>query len=529
MVDRNEAGGHSSRKRNRDTFRHRSGDGGFRNSEPRDVPNREHRQQEQIGDFRTASDSSIRNTNHHIKQNTDRIKRHSLNELQRTLAEDAPRRPYYQRIKELRTTNHWGQRKLLLSEIEFLTLHGHESRTVLYAGAAPGTHIDLLAEMFPNHYFILVDPADFQCRPVEGRIEIKQEFFTEETARKYSTDRVLFICDIRTADPNAMEEEEVEDAVEADQVMQMKWHLLLNPARSMLKFRLPWGKGKTRYLDGQVFLPVWGRQTTTETRLVCTGSNIREYDHTTYEEQMFYFNTRTRVEYYDHSVQGVEGLCHCYDCAAEVLLLTNYLQQKYKFDRPEDVARDEVADFCLRLNHECSPSGARTLSVIIGHNQQWFEPRRYDPDNNQIIPVRREERAENDRRRRSRTDYTRRSRDGNHDVESILATRNTDTHRDRADAVQQSQPESERQVRQRNQEGNIDVRRFPLTSPSTSNTETEIVTSLQQEPAEPRHTQSEQSQSEQPQPDQPQPRSNPEEENPVDLTETSTQKKLRTD
>lgn len=66
----------------------------------------------------------------------------------------------------------------------------------------------------------------------------------------------------------------------------------MDPARSMLKFRLPYGAGTTsteegggggggvsvhppfiitpiaEYLNGDVYLPVWGRQTTTETRLV---------------------------------------------------------------------------------------------------------------------------------------------------------------------------------------------------------------------------------------------------------------------
>jgi hypothetical protein len=30
--------------------------------------------------------------------------------------------------------NHWGQRKLLLSEIEFLTLHGEPGALIVYAG-----------------------------------------------------------------------------------------------------------------------------------------------------------------------------------------------------------------------------------------------------------------------------------------------------------------------------------------------------------------------------------------------------------
>ena len=58
---------------------------------------------------------------------------------------------------------HWGQRKLLFSEIEFLTLYGHLAKTVVYAGAAPGTHINYLSkELFPEHKWVLVDPAPFR-------------------------------------------------------------------------------------------------------------------------------------------------------------------------------------------------------------------------------------------------------------------------------------------------------------------------------------------------------------------------------
>ena len=36
------------------------------------------------------------------------------------------------------SVNHWGQRKLLLAEIEFMTRHGDQALTVVYAGASPG-------------------------------------------------------------------------------------------------------------------------------------------------------------------------------------------------------------------------------------------------------------------------------------------------------------------------------------------------------------------------------------------------------
>lgn len=89
----------------------------------------------------------------------------------------------------------------------------------------------------------------------------------------------------------------------------------------MLKFRLPWAAGTTKYLNGDIELPVWGPITTTEARLI-PSHGTREWDNTVYEEQMFYFNTVTRVARYHHGcsvdphVSG--GLDYCFDCKAEV-------------------------------------------------------------------------------------------------------------------------------------------------------------------------------------------------------------------
>ena len=75
---------------------------------------------------------------------------------------------------------HWGQRKLLLSEIEFLARFSEPGITCVYAGAAPGTHIPYLTQLFPEvARFVLVDPSPFICKPSE-RIVVRQEFFTAE-------------------------------------------------------------------------------------------------------------------------------------------------------------------------------------------------------------------------------------------------------------------------------------------------------------------------------------------------------------
>eukprot|EP00160_Parvularia_atlantis_P021439 Unigene9301_Nuclearia_a/m.28401 Unigene9301_Nuclearia_a/g.28401 ORF Unigene9301_Nuclearia_a/g.28401 Unigene9301_Nuclearia_a/m.28401 type:complete len:403 (-) Unigene9301_Nuclearia_a:102-1310(-) len=252
--------------------------------------------------------------------------------FERVLRDDAPRAPYRRRRDEAKTVIHWGQRKLLMSEIEFLTRFRRPDRAplrVLYAGAAPGTHLRLLSSLFPEVSFVLVDPAPFTVAGT-ARMQLLQEPFTDNVALRYSgSGELLFISDVRTA--QSEDDAASEAAVQADMRAQMHWHALLRPRASMLKFRLPWTAGQTTYLAGELHLPVWGPVTTTETRLVVPGPGeaSREYDHVAYMEQLFHFNTVTRVALYAHPVpvppHAAEGLDRCYDCAAEVRILLAYL------------------------------------------------------------------------------------------------------------------------------------------------------------------------------------------------------------
>ena len=254
----------------------------------------------------------------------------------RTLEPNAPKTPYRRRTDEEKTAIHWGQRKLLMSEIEFLllTLPKKKKCVVVYAGAAPGTHVRILADMFPSHLFILVDPAPFTVRPEEGRIVIHQCMFTDDVAKELHSElepntHLLFISDVRSCDPELHSEQVYNERINADMHAQAQWHKLLRPFKSMLKFRLPYAPGKTEYLSGDIHLPVWGPSSTTECRLVVsTHPDTQIYDHTEHEQKMFHFNTVTRVALYKHSVRGC-GIDHCFDCTSEVRILTKYLRRMH--------------------------------------------------------------------------------------------------------------------------------------------------------------------------------------------------------
>lgn len=220
-----------------------------------------------------------------------------------------------------------GQRKLLLSEIELLCLTDPLcSYTVVYAGAAPGVHIPLLAKLFPSVTFHLYDtlPFSFEESP---QLKIHKCLFTDSVASSYAaTDNLVFVSDVRRSTE--------ESGVWNDMLAQQRWHELMGPSLASLKFRLPWVQGEgeecvVQYLDGDVYLPVWGRTSTTECRLFVDRARHggkRMYDCRVYEQEMSFFNrvARPSVHAREFSAKGV-GYDGCYDCTAEVCILGEYL------------------------------------------------------------------------------------------------------------------------------------------------------------------------------------------------------------
>ena len=271
----------------------------------------------------------------------------------------------------VKTTIHWGQRKLLMSEIEFLTVIGKaglQDATIVYAGAAPGTHIRYLGSLFPSVKFILVDPSPFSIQE-SNQIRIIQDLFTDELAKDLGCkgDKIYFISDIRSTDPFRDEAQVVEERVAADMKAQQTWHFLLNSQRSMLKFRLPWDDNQTLYLNGDIYLPVWGPQSTTECRLITSKPKIHNlyelYDNRRYEKQLFYFNNVTRHSLYRHDVTSEsakrEGLDHCYDCRAEIEILRRYITEISPKPFSSLTLNEEIA----KLSQEISRSLGRNRTL----------------------------------------------------------------------------------------------------------------------------------------------------------------------
>ena len=247
----------------------------------------------------------------------------------------------------------WGQFKLLLGEIDFLCRYWDSvaipNPQVVYIGAAPGTHIGVLSDLFPMITFHLYDSGqkyDFKVLGTKTNVKLNKDFEPD----KWVDQKDVFLwSDIRNlkyirADVKAeREQRENERVVWEDMQLQMSWIEKIKPVKSFIKFRLPYSyhfnteKGSTRpYLDGIVYRQVWAPKTSTECRLVPYDDlRKRDWDYKHHEEQMFYHNTqvRPRIKFYNPITKTNEqfpietGLDDKYDSTLTIIIAMGYLQK----------------------------------------------------------------------------------------------------------------------------------------------------------------------------------------------------------
>lgn len=103
------------------------------------------------------------------------------------LDDQIPQEPYRSRNGQVKCAVHWGQRKLLLSEVQLLCMYCQPdvSYHIVYAGSAPGTHLAFLDELFQcRHTWELIDPGQFDLPALAQRPNfcLRNEFFTNATA-----------------------------------------------------------------------------------------------------------------------------------------------------------------------------------------------------------------------------------------------------------------------------------------------------------------------------------------------------------
>ncbi|RNA27762.1 hypothetical protein BpHYR1_053876 [Brachionus plicatilis] len=311
----------------------------------------------------------------------------------RILTDEFPEKKYVPKEKDQdRTSVHFGQRKLFLSEVEFLTNCCFEipkekmfkKIILIYAGAAPGLHLEFLSQMFPFIKFVLIDPAKMAFEPTD-KIRINQEYFTHEMAldlrEEFNSDIILFISDIRRFGPGAkLTDAEIENEILEDMQNQMDWYHILKPFRSLFKFRLPYVENRPNakhtldYLEGDIYFQIWPPNSSSETRLyVREKAKLKTYDCLKYENQLYYFNNVERVNCYEH-FYDLDGLDHCYDCRAEVFVFENYIKN---FNSVEKLCRNgetlkylTVPEYVSKLNVTLK---ADERNIIICYNKKEYQ------------------------------------------------------------------------------------------------------------------------------------------------------------
>jgi hypothetical protein len=273
---------------------------------------------------------------------------------------------------------HDGPRNQLVNETQFLTrVHrsyslqynvspDDKSRTpvflCVYAGACPGHHIDHLLEMFPHVYWLLIDKG-FN-RPEHRqmiqswdptRVAVCYEDFDNHNAMAVNSwvrghrhghsvqlkldtldlraslvtvDTLLFISDIGNDPYN-------QSLVATEMDQQAQWFRQLNASAALLKFRLPacttrWKQGVhqhhnvRKYLDGCLYLPVWGPRSGSECRLyVKRGCATRFYKPWQHELTMNAFNAHDRGKKYTFNARTFNS----FDAVAEAAAMHAFREQ----------------------------------------------------------------------------------------------------------------------------------------------------------------------------------------------------------
>ena len=267
--------------------------------------------------------------------------------------------------KDLPPLCHWGQKKLLLSEIQFFTdiklknIKSFKDYVICYIGSAHGTHLPILFNMFPDLIWLLYDPNPFSehvKRFGKEKVFIYNMYFTDETiehVKKNSQGRkIIFISDIRVTP--------TEEQVMADMSKQAEWGIKLDSEFMLLKFRLPYNNPDSIklttlkdlninkkyisnpdfiakdniYLKGDLYIQLYPPPYSTELRLLVKKNKDGKYDLDNYnniqiENKLFWYNSEIRgfyiIEEYNF-LNVIIGFDNSIECIMEYNIIKRYYE-----------------------------------------------------------------------------------------------------------------------------------------------------------------------------------------------------------
>ncbi len=336
--------------------------------------------------------------------------------------------PYHRRALEFKPQLHWGQLKLFLTEVEFLTLVtqqaqrtdrapptgqdqklNKETRIILiYPGAAPGNHTNYLHTMFPDMEFHLYDLQKFATKP-NSKIKLYEQYFTDDDAKKWRSE----IDDIRKTGVNLFvalcsdirTEPATEDEVARNMEMQRVWWEIIEPDLTMFKFRLPWKPGVTLYPKGDIYIQPFAGQTSTETRLIFKKkAPLIEYKNEIYEQAMFFHNTKARNclwpnQFSTPPTLKKDGFCSCYDCSALIWILVDYLGWSHdkSFTEKEE---DELKTLIHSMERQIGGNRKQTIysQTLASHKEIKSHIRNYK-NNPELLKLKSDEAIKKQSRR----------------------------------------------------------------------------------------------------------------------------------
>lgn len=230
-----------------------------------------------------------------------------------------------------------GQRKLFFNELEFYNYvyTKNVNANIVYAGAASGSHTYYLSKLFPSFNFHLYDPNEFNKNLYEcPNVSIHNIYFPPSdwrTPKFLNGNDIYFLSDIRTG--------KEEKYINEDMQLQKEW-CQDNPQIkfAMLKFRLSWEPGKTKYFSGEIYTQPRTGSTSTETRLWTDCKNMRDWDNDSYNNRVFYYQVHERNAFYEFTLPNVQGFDHCHDCWSEKKISDEYIKLKITDKNPLEVA-----------------------------------------------------------------------------------------------------------------------------------------------------------------------------------------------
>jgi hypothetical protein len=211
----------------------------------------------------TKEETKVYRQNPHIQQvfanGREFVKHDRFSRKNRVANRDlTPRLPYRRRQGEVKTCDMLMQRGTLLSIIEFMNEFGDKASKVVYTGVpVAADQADFLSFLFPDHEWVFVGLQQARSGKDVENVEVLQVSFTPELAETYQGEATLLIA-------NPDNSPTIDFSREMSR--QFQWVQCMRPRAYSCRFSLPYPPPdrSSEFLDGEIFLPIWGPATGTE-------------------------------------------------------------------------------------------------------------------------------------------------------------------------------------------------------------------------------------------------------------------------